>query len=116
MKRKRFSEEQIIGILRESGAEITTKATYTNGDIELLKNLWLAAGQPCGKRFAGEMLGLWLDSWQRHHGSLSDTQRDRLLRISAAQIDRVLAPHRCASKKRRIANRDHLGETFHAFE
>ena len=80
------------------------KPTYTKEDIKVLKSLWLLAGQPCGKRFAGEMLALWLDSWERHHGSLPHTQHDRLLKISAAQIDRVLAPYRCASKRRRVAN------------
>ena len=87
-----------------SGKRRGAKPTYTKEDIEMLKKLWLAAGQPCGKRLAGEMLGLWLASWERRHGSLPPAQQDRLLKISAAQIDRVLAPYRCTSKKRRLAN------------
>ena len=33
MKRKRFSEEQIIGVLRESGAEMTTKELCAKHNI-----------------------------------------------------------------------------------
>ena len=33
MKRKRFSEEQIIGILRKSGAEMTTKELCSKHNI-----------------------------------------------------------------------------------
>lgn len=85
---------------KRSGA----KATYTQDDITLLKRLWLLAGQPCGKRFAGEMLGLWIDSWELHHHSLSESQHARLRKISASQIDRLLLPYRCSTKKRRIGN------------
>ncbi|MCH1502279.1 MAG: transposase [Verrucomicrobiales bacterium] len=35
MKRKRFSEEQIIGVLRESGAEMTTKELCAKHNISL---------------------------------------------------------------------------------
>ena len=89
---------------RSSTKQRGAKPTYTAEDLKLLKQLWFLAGQPCGKRLAGEMLEIWLGSWERHHGSLPDSQRNRLVKISAAQIDRVLAPYRCATKKRRIAN------------
>jgi len=89
---------------RTPGKRRGANSTYTKTDIKVLKSLWLLAGQPCGKRFAGEMLGLWLDSLEHHHGFLSASQHDRLLKISASQIDRVLAPYRCASRKRRVAN------------
>jgi hypothetical protein len=81
-----------------------TTSTYTPADIALLKGLWLAAGQPCGKRLAGAMLKLWLASWEKHHGKLEEPQRKRLEGISAAQIDRELGPYRTAGRKRRIAS------------
>lgn len=77
---------------------------YLAGDVEVLKGVWLAAGQPCGKRLAGEMLGVWLCSWEKRHGALPEAQAARLARISAAQIDREMAPFRCREKKRRIAS------------
>ena len=70
----------------------------------MLKGVWLAAGQPCGKRLAGEMLGMWLASWKKHHGVLPGVQRRRLENISAAQIDREMAPYRSGGRKRRIAS------------
>ena len=67
------------------------QADKARSDIAVLKAVWLAAGQPCGKRLAGEMLGLWLSSWERHNGELPKAQAKRLLCISAAQIDREMA-------------------------
>ena len=90
---------------REPGGKVLgTPLRYGAQDIAVLKSVWLASGQPCGKRFAGEMLGLWLGSWQKHHGALRVGQSERLEQISAAQIDRVLGPYRTAGRRRRIAS------------
>jgi len=86
------------------GGRRGARSTYTGEDITVLKAVWLAAGQPCGKRFAGEMLHLWLDSWQKHHGMLAVDQSSRIEKISAAQIDREMAAYRTAGRKRRIAS------------
>ena len=80
------------------------RATYRPEDIAVLKSVWLAGGQPCGKRLAGEMLCLWLASWQKHHGALPRAQRKLLEQISAAQIDREMAPYRSGGRKRRLAS------------
>jgi hypothetical protein len=60
------------------GAPRGARRRYTESDLQVLKSVWLAAGQPCGKRLAGDMLKLWLGSWQKHHGSLGEAQRERL--------------------------------------
>lgn len=78
--------------------------TYRPEDIAVLKGVWLAAGQPCGKRLSGEMLGLWMNSWQKHHDRLEDAQYQRIVAMSAAQIDRLLAPWRSPERRRRIAS------------
>ena len=75
---------------------------YSDEDITILKSIWLQSGQPCGKRLQGEMLALWLPSWESHHQSLEPKQRKRILKISAAQIDRLLAPFRCRPRQRRV--------------
>jgi hypothetical protein len=80
------------------------KPTYTEADIAILKGIWFIAGQPCGKRLAGEMLELWLLSWEKHHQRIKSAQRKRILTISASHIDRLLAPYRFQSRKRRIGN------------
>lgn len=78
--------------------------TYSGADIAVLKAVWMASGQPCGKRLAGPMLKLLLASWQKHHRRLSIKQSASIENISAAQIDREMAPYRTAGRKRRIAS------------
>jgi len=64
------------------------------GVIEpVVRSIWLAAEQPCGKRLA-PALGIWLPHYERHHGKLTSRQRRLLLHISPATIDRLLAPAR----------------------
>jgi hypothetical protein len=106
-----LERKHVIKVLRgqrrrgaTTGATRGARSTYGSEDIAVLKAVWLVAGQPCGKRLAGEMLRLWLASWQQHHGALSTQQIDRLTAISPAQIDRVLAPYRSAGRRRRIAS------------
>jgi hypothetical protein len=105
-----FERKYAIKVLRGQrrkaggGGVRGVKKTYTAADTRVLKSLWLAAEQPCGKRLAGEMLQTWLGSWDRKHGPLSKEQRKRLEGMSAAQIDRGLAPYRTAGKRRRMSN------------
>ena len=61
----------------------------------VVRVIWLAAEQPCGKRLA-RALPLWLPHYQRHHGKLSARQREQLDQISPATLDRLLAPARVA--------------------
>src|SRR5690606_2196750 len=63
--------------------------------IEPLKTIWMLSEQLCGKRLK-PALPQWLPHYERHRGPLSDEQREKLLRISPAQIDRLLAPARLA--------------------
>lgn len=105
-----LERKHAIKVLREQrrrGPSDTPRGAtsrYGKEDIAVLKGLWLAAGQPCGKRLAGSMLELWLKSWQRHHGELPKAQAERLVKISAAQIDREMAPYRSGTRKRRLAS------------
>ena len=59
----------------------------------VVRTIWLAAEQPCGKRLA-PALPLWLCHYERHYGVLSARQRQRLREISPAMLDRLLAPAR----------------------
>ncbi len=68
----------------------------------ILLKLWKTAEQPCGKRLAA-MIELWLPHYENAHGELTKKTRDQLLKISPAQIDRLLAKHkvirgRCGTK------------------
>ena len=64
------------------------------GAIEpIVRSIWLAAEQPCGKRLA-PALALWLPHYERHHGRISHRQRKLLNEVSAATLDRMLASAR----------------------
>ena len=68
----KLERKYAIKVLREqrrrgpTGAPRGVCSTYTVQDLVVIKAVWLLCGQPCGKRLAGEMLGLWLASWQKH--------------------------------------------------
>jgi hypothetical protein len=59
----------------------------------VVRAIWLAAEQPCGKRLA-PALPLWLPHYQRLHGKISSRQRQLLGEISPATLDRLLAAAR----------------------
>lgn len=68
---------------------------YGEAEREVLKEIWLAAEQPCGKRLK-EALVLWLPYYETDRGGLEEALRGRVLSLSAATIDRLLAPCRVA--------------------
>lgn len=56
----------------------------------VLKTIWLAAEQPCGKRLV-EALPLWVPFYQKRYEPLTAKQRKLLATISSASVDRLLA-------------------------
>ena len=70
-------------------------AVYGVAEREVLKVIWLAAEQPCGKRLKAA-LELWLPYYEKRKGRLARSLRLKLLGISAATIDRLLAACRVA--------------------
>lgn len=79
-----------------------SRARYGPVEVAVLKALWLLAEQPCGKRLKA-VVGLWLPSWERRHGELEEDTRQRLLDMSAAQMDRLLGPFRVRGSPKRPA-------------
>jgi hypothetical protein len=59
----------------------------------VVRTIWLAAEQPCGKRLA-PALRLWLPYYERHYQRLTGRQRELLQQVSPATLDRLLAPAR----------------------
>ena len=95
----------LAGQRRKSGQKKRgAPPTYTADDVAVLKEIWFAAGQPCGKRLAGTMLQMWMKSWQRRHRRLPRGQVKRLEAISAAQIDRRLSTYRTGPSRRRVGS------------
>lgn len=64
-----------------------------------LKTIWLASEQPCGKRLKA-ILPLWLPYLKK---GVSPSVRQQLLELSAATIDRLLAPVRARHPRRGLS-------------
>lgn len=76
----------------------TRAKVYDQAVGEALVILWEAADRICGKRLKAALPGL-VQSMERHgHLSLDSVVRDKLLTMSAATIDRTLAPIRRKAK------------------
>ena len=63
-----------------------------------LKRIWLASDQPCGKRLK-TVLRLWLPHYGCTYEALDPAIYKGLLSMSAATIDRLLAPSRIKCKR-----------------
>jgi Integrase core domain len=78
-----------------------TRRIYSEAVREALVMLWEAADRICGKRLKVILPGL-ISARERHgHLALDPTIRGLLLAISPATIDRLLAPVRGASSRRK---------------
>jgi hypothetical protein len=74
------------------------KPVYDAALLRPLKTVWLKSRQPCAKRLKA-LLPHWLPSYERRHGRLDEAARAQLLRMSAATMDRALAPVRAKLRK-----------------
>lgn len=72
---------------------------YGSEVVEVLWSIWKVSEQPCGKRLVA-MLGLWLPHYEAEHGRLTARVRKLLRQVSAAQVDRLLAPRKARRKHR----------------
>jgi len=55
----------------------------------IVRQMWLAAEQPCGKRLV-PIVRQWLPFYERRYGEVSSRQRKLLGRVSSATLDRLL--------------------------
>ena len=67
--------------------------------LTALKRIWLVSDQMCSKRLVAAMPD-WLPRYKRTYETLSDETKNKLLSISAATIDRLLAPTRAMTRPR----------------
>ena len=61
--------------------------------LKVLQEIWLTANLPCSKRLKA-ILPVWISSYQLEFGFLAPWVLQRLEKISAATIDRILKPFR----------------------
>jgi hypothetical protein len=78
-------------------------AVYGEDVADVFWRIWQVAEQPCGKRLVG-MRALWLPHYEARYGRLPEALRKKVLAISAAQIDRLLA-----ARKRHVSARGRCG-------
>lgn len=69
------------------------KPRYGLVEAALLKIIWLATDQMCSKRLRAA-LPLWLPYYEASQGAIGVEARTRMLELSAATMDRLLAPIR----------------------
>lgn len=66
---------------------------YTDQERQVVRQIWQWGDYPCGKRLAS-MIPLWLPAYERRQEVLSTEVRERVLAISPASLDRMLARDR----------------------
>lgn len=89
------------GVAKDVGRLQTRRRVYDEAVKEALVVVWEAADRICGKRLIA-VLPDFVTSLERHgHLQLDVDVRDRLLAMSPATVDRMLAPVRATAKGRR---------------
>jgi hypothetical protein len=91
--------------LRSGAPRIGRPREYDPGQLlPILKPIWLGCQQPCGKRLAAALPD-WVPAYEQECGTLATECRDQLLSISAATLDRLLAPVRLQCGRARTGTR-----------
>ena len=80
-------------VLKKSGP----KAIYQEAVRLVLKRIWFASDQLCGKRLKAA-LPQWLPHYEKEYGALAVPLKEKLEAISAASIDRLLAALRAKAR------------------
>lgn len=101
-RRMRINDNTVlVGDCRKK-VKRTRDRIYDERLVRVLKRVWLIMGFICGKRLKPELKEV-IPILEKHKEiELDESVREKLLRISAATIDRVLAPER---KKRSVRQR-----------
>lgn len=76
-----------------------SKPIYGEVEKSVIVTIWKLSEQPCGKRLK-PTLPLWLTSYERRYGTLDSATKERILKCSARQLDRITKPHRIGNEKR----------------
>lgn len=92
-----YTRKYAIGLLKRKPRQRSKKPgprrQYDGSVLAPLKVIWLAGEQMCSKRLKGA-LALWLPFYEQEYGALAESVRQKLLRMSAATVDRLLKPER----------------------
>lgn len=72
-------------------------AIYGEAEKRVITTIWKACEQPCGKRLKAAIPD-WLPAYEKREGGLDDETRTRVLAISPAQMDRLLASEKVSDQ------------------
>ena len=86
-----------VGWGGQLGVKRGAPARYGPDVVKVLEEIWRVGEQACGKRLKS-MLPLWLPHYEAEYGKLGSKLRAQVLKISAAQIDRLLAPRKVRAR------------------
>ncbi len=91
---RKYAIKLLSGGLAAASGKVHPGPERRYGEIQsVVQSIWLAAEQPCGKRLV-PILRQWLPYYERRFEPLSRGQRQLVGQISAATLDRLLAPTR----------------------
>ena len=95
---RKHANKVLLGKKRKRGTKGKRGApkSYPTELIEQLKACWFAMDQPCGKRMK-DMMSLWVE-----HLSCSEEERAKLIKMSAASMDRFLKKSKVTAGKKII--------------
>lgn len=86
-----------IRLLNQDGRKKQKKpgrpSTFGAAEIRVLEDIWLNADRPCSSRLVG-MIPLWLPHYEKQHGYLEESTRQRLFNAKPRTLDRILGPVR----------------------
>lgn len=82
------------------GKNAGRKIKYDEDTKEIIKNIWMASEQPCGKRLK-TTLELFLPSYEEKYGKVEEIKRSNILSISAEQLDRILKENKSSKEERK---------------
>lgn len=84
---------------KRSGPKIIYEPTEV---LPVLKAVWLASDQLCSKLLKAA-LPEWIESYERGRAPLPEAFKEKLLKISPAQMDRLLGPSRVQHPKKGLS-------------
>lgn len=91
---RKYAIKLLSGGLAPAPGKVHPGPERRYGEIQsVVQYIWLAAEQPCGKRLV-PILRQWLPYYERRFERLSRGHRQLVGQISAATLDRLLAPAR----------------------
>jgi hypothetical protein len=93
----RYHRKHAIRLLNADGRKRRNKpgrpSQYGPEEIRVLEDIWLNADRPCSSRLVGT-IPIWLPYYEKRHGDLEESTRQKVLNAKARTLDRVLRPVR----------------------